>query len=120
VTIVLTGSGSNYASAQIANGTTLNLTAPTSGATAGLAFFQDRQSTISATNSIAGGASFDVTGALYFPSQSVSYSNGTSNPSGCTQLIAWRISYTGGASFKNNCSGTGTTGIGTSATSLVE
>ena len=55
VTFVLTGSGGNYATANIANGMSLNLTAPTSGATSGLAIFQDRLAPSSGSNAIAGG-----------------------------------------------------------------
>src|SRR5205823_960670 len=41
-TIVLTSStGSNYATATISGGATISLTAPATGATAGLAFYQD-------------------------------------------------------------------------------
>ncbi len=122
VTIVLTGSGSNYANMNIANGTTLNLTAPTSGATAGMAFFQDRNTPSSRTETFAGGSSAKIVGALYFPSQFVSFSNGSSNNGSCTQLIANRINYTGGSKFGNNCSGTGVKGIGAAATAptLVE
>src|SRR5207244_6638906 len=42
VTIILTGSGSNYATASISGGADVTLTAPTSGALKGLAIFQDR------------------------------------------------------------------------------
>ena len=120
VTIVLTGSGGNYATANIANGITVNLTAPTSGPTSGLAIFQDRLAPTSGSNAIAGGASMNVTGALYFPHQTVSYSNGSSNSTACSQLIAYDLSFTGGSKFGNNCAGTGVTGIGSAATSLVE
>jgi Flp pilus assembly protein TadG len=120
VTIVLTGSGSNFASAQISNGTTVNLTAPTTGATQGIAIFQDRQSAISAADGLSGGTSFNITGAVYLPSQSVTYSNGSSNGSTCTQLIAWQIVFNGGATFNSTCAGTGVSGIGAQSTMVVE
>jgi Flp pilus assembly protein TadG len=132
VTIVLTGSGTNYATVNIANGAYLNLTAPSTGATAGLAIMQDRNAPTSTggavnctsycSNAIAGGAAFNVIGALYFPTQFVGWSNGTSNTSKCTQLIAYDIQFTGGTDFSNNCTNTGVLGIGVSnaATALVE
>ncbi len=120
VTIVLTGSGGNYATANIANGVTLNLAAPTSGATSGLAIFQDRLAPTSGSNAIAGGASMLVTGALYFPHQTVNFSNASTNSDSCTQLIAYDLSFSGGSKFSNNCTGAGTTGIGSAATTLVE
>ena len=42
VTIVLTGSSGNYATVTIGNGASVTLSAPTSGATAGIVFFGDR------------------------------------------------------------------------------
>jgi hypothetical protein len=120
VTVVLTGSGSNYATVDIANGAPVTLSAPTTGATAGLVFFQDPNAPNTGTNTFAGGAAMVLTGALYFPDQTVNYSNGTSSTSACTQLIAWQMQFTGGASFNSNCAGAGTKGIGTSPSLLVE
>jgi Flp pilus assembly protein TadG len=120
VTIVLTSSsGSNYATATIDNGTTINITAPASGATKGLAFFQDRRAAATGTDNFAGGASMTVNGGLYFPAQMVNFSNGATS-SVCTQLIAYRVTYTGGSKFMDNCTGFGTTEIGAVGTSLVE
>jgi len=62
-----------------------------------------------------------VNGALYFPAQMVNFSNGASAAT-CTRLLAYRVTYTGGAKFMDNCTGYGTTEIGsaTTATTLVE
>jgi hypothetical protein len=118
VTVVLTGSGSNYATANIANGVAVTLSAPTTGAMAGLVFFADPNS--SGTSTFAGGASETLTGALYLPSQTVNYSNGTASTAACTQLVAWHLQFTGGASFNSNCASAGTKGIGSSPSLLVE
>ncbi len=122
VTIVLTGSGSNYATAVINNGGTLNLSAPTTGPTAGMAIFQDPNAPSSGTNTTNNfaGAKINVTGALYFPHQKVSFTGGVTVNSTCTQLIAYDVSFSGGASFGNSCAGTGVKGIGASLASLVE
>lgn len=120
VTIVLTGSGNNYATVSIANGTTVNLTAPTTGSTAGLIFFQDPNAPNSSSDSFQGGASETLTGALYFPSQTVIYANGTASASPCTQLVAWHITFQGGASFNSSCANTGVGTIGASPSQLVE
>lgn len=120
VTIVLTSStGSNYATVNISNGATVTLSAPTSGATAGIVFFGDRAAPISTTNIVTGGAAIIVNGAIYLPTESISFQNGVSNPSGCTQLIAGLITLTGGSSFQNNCP-TGVASIGSSSSTLVE
>jgi hypothetical protein len=50
----------------------------------------------------------------------VQYSNGTSNAATCTQLIAWHMQFTGGASFNSNCASIGVGTIGASPSQLVE
>jgi hypothetical protein len=121
VTIFLTKStGSNYADIDIGNGANVTLIAPASGANAGLVFFGDRSAPVSNTNYFRGGAAVNITGAIYLPSQTINFSNGISNPSGCTQLIAGKIVFTGAAQFKNNCSGTGVVTVGGAETALVE
>jgi hypothetical protein len=63
----------------------------------------------------------NITGALYFPTETVQFTNGIANPSGCTQLIAGTMVFNGGASFNSNCPGTGTKPINPSvSTALVE
>ena len=77
VTIVLTGStAAGYATANISGGANVSITAPTSGPTAGLAFFQDRNAPSSGTDSFSGGTTQIITGAIYFPHQAVNYSGG--------------------------------------------
>jgi hypothetical protein len=120
VTIFLTSStASSYATVTIGNGATVVLTAPTSGATAGMVFFGDRRAPASNTNTFTGGVAINVTGALYFPSERLVFENGVSNPSGCTQLVAGSIQLTGGSRFQNNCPA-GVKSIGAAASKLVE
>jgi hypothetical protein len=121
VTIVLTSStGSGYANAEIDNGTTVTLSAPTTGATAGLVFFGDRRSSAgSVTTVIAGGASLDITGAIYLPTQTLNWNNGASNTSStCTELVAETITL-GAANLQIGCP-TGVTAIGGTNSNLVE
>jgi len=123
VTIVLTGPGPDYTTVSISNGATVTLSAPTTGPTAGMVFLQNRNASntgSNTTNIFAGGSSLNFTGALYFPSQPVYYSNGTTTSSSCTQLVAWRMVFTGSAAFNSNCANTGVTSIGASPTRLVE
>lgn len=137
VTIVLTGSGTNYAVMDVANGNTFTLTAPTSGALAGVAVYADPNApapsgvlTPSSTcgtagtncNAFAGGVGMKITGAVDIPSQGAQFTNGSSNASSCTQLIAYSIAMAGGAQFNNSCTGVGTKQIGgtTTTVSLVE
>ena len=121
VTIVLTSStGSNYATANISGDGQVALTAPTSGSTSGIVFLQDRNDSSGQTSTIANSAGASITGAMYFPTQTLDFTGAVANLSPCTQLIAYRISYGGSASFNNNCTGVGVSGIGASGTTLVE
>ena len=52
-----------------------------------------------------------ITGAMYFPTQSVAVSGSFGSGSGCTQLIADTISVSGSATFNNMCNGTGVANI---------
>ena len=116
VTIYLTGStAGNIGTATIGNGNPFTIVAPTTGATAGIAILQDPRVAPTATNNFNGGTSMSITGALDFSSV-VDFSNGSTNNSTCTQVIAYQILFVGGAKFGNNCSGTGTSGIGASST----
>jgi Flp pilus assembly protein TadG len=108
VTIILTGNLIiNYATANIAPGATLNLTAPTTGATAGLAMWSDAASPIilsqPLTSIMNGGATMTINGALYFPTQMVDFSNGSTNTAACTQLVGYEITFEGGSRFSNEC-----------------
>jgi Flp pilus assembly protein TadG len=115
VTIISTSStGSSYGTFNISGSSTLNVTAPTTGATAGLAFFQDRNAPTSGTNSFSGGSNMGITGAIYFPSQGVTYSGSTGNAATpCTQLVANTITFSGSTTFNANCTGTGVLGMST-------
>jgi Flp pilus assembly protein TadG len=125
VTIVLTGSGANYANVDIGNGATVNLSAPASNATSGIAFLGDPNGPLSDTNTFQGGSKLNIDGAIYFPSESVVFNNGAStNSTSCTQVVAGSLSLQGGMSFNSNCANSGTSNLGggvtTSSTSLVE
>jgi len=95
--------------------------APTSGPTAGIAIYQDRNAPTTGTDSITGGASQNITGAIYFPSQAVNYSGGGSvGGASCTQIVAYKITFTGNSNINSNCNGVGVATIGTSSGQLVE
>jgi len=102
VTIYLT----NGATLAINGGAHLELSAPTSGTYSGLTFFGDRTQP-TADNTLNGNASTVITGAVYFPSQTVRFLGNFSGANGCMQVIADIIYYTGNGTFSNNCSGYG-------------
>lgn len=115
----------NPGTVSITGNANVNITAPTSGPTAGLAFFQERNTCTAnvqnCTNTLGGGGNLNITGAIYFPNNPVSYSGGTSagGASQCTQLIANTITFTGGATLQQNCQSAGTRQIGATAGTLI-
>ncbi len=126
VTIVLTNHavGGSPGTMTVGGNAIVNLTAPTTGATAGVAIYQDRVTCTAngnntCTNSLAGGANQNITGAIYFPNNSLDYSGGSSTGSGCTQLIAYTITFTGGSTFNSTCTGTGAKEINNTNGTLV-
>jgi len=94
----------------IDGGSSATFSAPTTGTYSGITFFGQRENT-TANNSFAGGAYTNVTGALYFPTQSMSYSGGSTDSSTCTQLVASNVSFSGGVNFAGKCAGDGVSTI---------
>jgi hypothetical protein len=121
VTIVLTAKDgtSSYATLSITNGNNMTLSAPTTGETAGILFFGDRNADSSNCNFMSGFATANWTGAIYLPTQKIQYGGG-GTITGCQQLIAWHIDdYIVNLPFDGTCTGTGMKTIG-GGTALVE
>lgn len=124
VTIVLTSSTStkiNIGNLYVTNGASLALDAPTSSVNgypvSGVAIWQDKRapnptatdanhytSTTVGVNYIDSGASTDINGVVYFPSQALSFSGG-SGSAACTQVVAFVIVFNSSASvnYPANC-----------------
>jgi hypothetical protein len=114
-TFVLTNRSStgSIGNVNITAGANLNLTAPGTDATGvaaiyeGILIYQDRRATdgTSANNqsTINGNADSFLQGALYFPSQQLTF-NGTAGMSTeCLQLVARRVYYSGNLDISNSC-----------------
>ena len=107
-TIVLTNKDTSE-TAKIGNfdmnaGAQMTLTAPTSGDFQGIAVFQDRRaqdSNSAGSNKFNGGGSGVITGALYFPSQEVTYNGSGTSDAVCTRFVTRRIIFTGNSSTTN-------------------
>jgi len=107
VTIILTkDSGNHYATAAFTGGTT-NLAAPSTGAWAGMLFYQDPNAPTSSNlkSAFTGGGNV-LLGALYFPTQTIDYTGGAV-ASACTQIVAYDLNFTGGGTVGSSCAGTG-------------
>ncbi|HEV2425935.1 MAG TPA: pilus assembly protein TadG-related protein [Terriglobia bacterium] len=97
VVFYLTG-GANVT---IAGGTTVTLSAPTSGTYSGILFFQDRTDGSSA--SFKGGNSLSLIGALYFPDAPVEF-KGNNSVSAYTIMVANTILFDGSSTFNDDYS----------------
>jgi len=106
VTIFLTGSGSDYAQVTINGGAHINIVATTEGEYKGLAFFQDRNAPVinsGSPNKLNGGSTMNITGALYFPKQRLSFSGGNDSTGTCTRIVAYMIDFTGTSGLNTDC-----------------
>lgn len=121
VTLVFTSStGSNYATASINGGSTINLTALTTGPTLGIVIFGDRNMPKGTAFSLNGGAGQAFGGAIYLPKAALTYAGGASTNTNCTEVIADTVSFVGNSTLAINCTGYGTKPIGTTTASLVQ
>jgi Flp pilus assembly protein TadG len=122
VTIVLTSStGSNWSTVNFSGNATIDLTAPGAGPTAGMVFFQDRNTPYSNStkSNLGGGAGQKFTGALYFPTVGLDY-GGNASTQYCAQLIARTVSFGGNSSFQSDCAGLGTNTMSTISLKVTE
>jgi hypothetical protein len=108
VTFYNTGTKSGtygFAPITITGGGIVTLSAPTSGPLAGMLFFEDRDPLKHGqiTNTITGQSGSTFTGALYFPTTSLSYAGGTA-VGGYTVVVAWQVKFVGNSTFSNDYS----------------
>ncbi len=121
VTIVFTSSkGKTYGSASIASNAIINLTAPTSGPTAGIVLFGDRNMPQGTVFKLTGGGAQNWTGAIYLPRANLTFAGGATGGNGCTQIVADTVTFTGNSNLSLSCAGTGTSAMGTQMALLVE
>jgi hypothetical protein len=111
VTLILSSStGSNYGSINFNGNSTVTLSAPTTGASAGIpgiAIWDANPTMTASGDTFNGGSTENITGAIYAPSQQLNYSGGSSTATGCTQLVALTVTFTGNANFGNSCTNSG-------------
>ncbi|MEO5578762.1 MAG: hypothetical protein ABIR25_06920, partial [Sphingomicrobium sp.] len=128
-TLVLTNrnSGTQPIGSLTMNATgSLSATAPTEGKWAGMAIYQDRRATdnsptgnisSNSPNLINGTSAANITGAIYFPNQQLTYNGNGTGTAKCTQFVAKRIYWSGNSGMNNftaNCPGLGISAITTS------
>lgn len=97
---------------------TVKLNAATTGDYSGIVFYGDRTDTGSTKNSFNGTADSQLTGAIYFASQTVQFLGNFSGIDGCTQVVGLTVEWTGNADVSKDCTAHGMKAI--PATQLVK
>lgn len=100
------GEPGSIGSIKIADKATVNLTAPSDGANAGIAIYQDRHVADGGEENTIGGNNFSkVKGLIYTPSEAL-HVNGTWGPDvSCARFIGRRLIFEGRIYLAANCSG---------------
>lgn len=110
VTLVFTNTNSPFDASKIGtfngNGTSnITLSAPTSGTYEGVIMVQDSRATPSPTNDMHltgdSGSTFD--GAVYSPSNQVTFAGNSSMNTDCLQIVSRYITFTGNTTVSNTC-----------------
>jgi Flp pilus assembly protein TadG len=116
VTLVFTSSsGSGYATANISGGATLQITAPTTGSTAGIVMFGDRNEPLDTAYSLTGGDNQNVGGAIYFAKGAIQWAGNANGNQKCTQIVADTVQLVGNTTLQVDCKGFGTKTMGSPA-----
>lgn len=107
VTFVLTSRNAvsdpdSIASLDTSGGPEINLTAPTTGDYAGLVIYQDRRAPDQDVK-INGNADSVLDGAIYMPTQTVTFNGGAGMIVRCLRLVTLRAKFTGSADVVNTC-----------------
>jgi hypothetical protein len=87
----------------------LHLEAPTSGELSGILFFASRNAS-SLVHRVNGTSGSILQGAIYAPTTSVDYTgdSSTGGGGGCTQIIAYTVSFSGNSGLASSCEDAGT------------
>lgn len=85
---------------------TVDVSAPTTGNFAGIAFWGDRNNVVT-NHTFNGTASSSITGAIYAPGSVVTFNGNFSGDGGCLQLIGRMVDFAGTATISTDCSGYG-------------
>lgn len=91
-----------YRGISIGGGVAVAFSAPTTGLQAGMLFFQDRRVPTTGQGSDFGGNSGGVyTGALYFPTTSISFKGTPNLVSTATIIVGWQLKFKGNSGLVN-------------------
>jgi len=93
-----------YQPFNFSNGATVTMSAPTTGSLAGILLFQDRSIVSAAVNTFQGETNLSLTGSLYFPTTTISYSGGANVAGTYSIIVAKTVTFSGGCKMNNDYS----------------
>ena len=114
-----TSAGYSYKPVTLSGGTSVTLTAPSSGTYQGILFFQDRTISSSAQNTISGGSTDDLSGSIYMPTGQLVFSGGSTSGPLTLAIVVRDFTVSGSAYLKQDATGL-LTGMGSSQIALVQ
>jgi hypothetical protein len=107
ITFIMTGPAGEAGDLIINSQANLNLSSPDDGTYKGVLFYRDRRAS-NIEIKINGGASSNLTGALYFPSSDITFAGTAGMNVQCLQMVGQKLKFRGGATITNTCpSGSG-------------
>ena len=101
-----TSNPSSIATLDMNGGAELDISGPTTGPYADIAFYEDRRAPIGRTIRYNGNSGSTINGAMYFPRSYFEYLGNAQTAATCIQLVARRLNFTGNGTIQNSCSGT--------------
>ena len=112
VTFVLTGpDADSIADIDINGGAQYELNAPANGDMAGMAIVQDYGAARDGDNKLNGGSTQIINGAIYIPSQPVTFNGGSDFSLSCVRLVARMVKFNGTSALKNDVDKCGEVGV---------
>lgn len=107
ITWIMTGPAGAAGDLIINSQANLKMSSPEGGTFDGVLFYRDRRAS-NIEIKINGGASSDLTGALYFPSSDITFAGNAGMQVKCLQMVGQKLKFRGGATVTNVCpSGSG-------------
>ena len=100
VTIVLTGT--DPGTITMSGGSTINLTAPTSGDFPNMVLVQSANADPGNNNIINGGAGTALDGAIYFPNGDLTFSGDNAGAFQCAMIVGYTVEFTGSTEIQND------------------
>jgi Putative Flp pilus-assembly TadE/G-like len=101
VTFILTGTTPGVI--DFSSQAEIDLTAPSSGPYAGVLLFEDPKApSHPGKHSANGGAGLKLNGAIYTPKREIDFSGGFGTSGQCLQIVAHKVTVTGGGTIQNN------------------